>query len=136
MDSIFDKIGHGNHMDNDIETEPKTRHSTPGNWSAEVNNSQQNATKLCERLTYTLWLGRRVIKPYWYGEERTVKILIVKGICCVYPSFYTILFVCSTSVVFMLLDYFNTNLFLLFSQTIVHATHFIYHSTSHSFHLP
>ena len=70
-------------MDNDIEIEPKTRHSTSAIEPGEVGEPRENVTKLRETSSYTNQSGRRVIKPSRYGEQVTVKILIAKGGCYV-----------------------------------------------------
>ena len=55
-------------MDNVIETEPKTGHSTSATEAEEVEEPRENATELRETLSYTTRSGRRVIKPCRYGE--------------------------------------------------------------------
>ena len=69
MDSNFVKTENDNDMDNDIENEPKTRHSTSATKPGEVDEPRENATELRETSSYTTQLGRRVIKPSSrYGE--------------------------------------------------------------------
>ena len=63
MDSNFVKTENDNDMDNDVETEPKTRHSTSATKPGEVDEPRENATELRETSSYTTQLGRRVIKP-------------------------------------------------------------------------
>ena len=46
MDSNFIKIENENDMDNDIETESKTRPSTSATEPGEVDEPQENATEL------------------------------------------------------------------------------------------
>ena len=67
MDPKFLKIENEN-MDNDMETEPKTRHDTPVSEPGEVDEPRENATEPRETSTYTTRSGRRVIKPSRYGE--------------------------------------------------------------------
>ena len=55
-------------MDNDIETEPKARHSTSATEPKEVDEPRENATELRETSSYATRSGRRVIKPSRYGE--------------------------------------------------------------------
>ena len=68
MDSDFFKTENDNDMDNDIEIEPKTRHSTSAIEPGEVGEPRENVTKLRETSSYTNQSGRRVIKPSRYGE--------------------------------------------------------------------
>ena len=136
MDSNFVKIENDNDINNDVETESKARHSTSATKPGEKDEPRENATELRERSNYTTRSGRRVIKPSRYGEERTLNILTIAGESYEYPSCSTILFVfvCTASVVFMLLHYLTTTPSFLCSQTKVHSIHFIYHSPSHSFY--
>ena len=68
MDPKFLNIENEN-MDNDIETEPKTRHSMSVSKPGEVDEPrEENATKLRETSSYITRSGRRVIKPSQYGE--------------------------------------------------------------------
>ena len=83
MDLNFVNTENSNDMDNGIKTKLKARHSTPATEPEEVNEPRENATELRETSSYTTPSGRRVIKPSRYGEQRTVKILIVKGECYV-----------------------------------------------------
>ena len=53
MDSNFVKNESGNDIYNDIETEPKTRHSASASEPREVDEPQENATELQETLSYT-----------------------------------------------------------------------------------
>ena len=80
MDSNFVETENGTDMENDIEAEPKTRHSM-SETEPEEEEIWENATELREASSYTTWSRRRVIKPSRYGEQGTVKILIVKGEC-------------------------------------------------------
>ena len=68
MDSNFVKTENDNDMNNDIETKPKTRHSTSATEPGEVDKPQENATELRKILSYTTRSERRVIKPSQYGE--------------------------------------------------------------------
>ena len=67
MDPKFLKIENEN-MDNDIETEPKTKHDTSISEPGEVDEPRENATELRETSSYTTRSGRRVIRPSRYGE--------------------------------------------------------------------
>ena len=67
MDPKFLKIENEN-MDNDTETEPKTRYDTSVSETGEVEESRENVTELRETSSYTTRSGRRVIKPSRYGE--------------------------------------------------------------------
>ena len=136
MDPNFLKIENEN-MDNDMETEPQTRHDVSVSEPGEVVEPRENATELREASSYTTRSGRRVIKSSRYGEGPTVKALIVKGGCYVYASHSTILFlfVYTTSVAFMLLHR-QPDSIPFISSTTVHPIHFIYQYPFHSFHLP
>ena len=68
MDLNFIKTENDNDMDNEKETEPKTKHRMSATEPGEVSKPQENATELRERWSYTTWSGRRVIKPSRYGE--------------------------------------------------------------------
>ena len=67
MDPKFLKIEKEN-MDNDMETEPKTRHDASVSEPGEVVEPRENAAELREASSYTTRSGRRVIKPSRYGE--------------------------------------------------------------------
>ena len=67
MNPKFLKIENEN-MDNDMETEPKTRHDTSVSEPGEVDEPRENATELRETSSYTTRSGRRVIKPFRYSE--------------------------------------------------------------------
>ena len=75
--SNFLKIVNQNDMDNDIETKPKTRHSTSAIKPGEVDETRNNATELRETSSYTTPSGRSIL------IIQTVKILIEKGGCYV-----------------------------------------------------
>ena len=66
--SAFFKTESDNDMDNDIEIEPKTRHSKSATEPGEVNEPRENETELRETSSYANQSGRRVIKPARYGE--------------------------------------------------------------------
>ena len=76
-------IQHSNDMDNVIETESKTRYSTTASKPGEMEEPPENTTELQETLHNTTRSGRRVIKPFGYGEQRIMKILIAKQGCYV-----------------------------------------------------
>ena len=69
MDPKFLKIENEN-MDNDMETEPKTRHDTSVSEPGEVDKPRENVTELQETSCYTTQSGRRVIKPSRYGDSK------------------------------------------------------------------
>ena len=117
-----------------METEPQTRHDASVSEPGEVIEPRENATELQEASSYTTRTGRRVIKSSRYGEQRTVKPLIVKAGCYMYPSHSTILFlfVYSTSVVFMLLHHLPKSIPFI-SSTNIPFIHLIYHSPSLSY---
>ena len=75
--SNFVKTVNHNDMDNDIETEPKTRQSRPASEPGEVDETRDNATELRETSSYTTPPGRSI------SIIKTVKILIAKGGCYV-----------------------------------------------------
>ena len=81
MDSNFVQTESENDMGNDMETEPKKRHITSATEPEEVGEPRENATELWETWSYATRWGKKVIKPSRYGEQGTVKILIVKGGC-------------------------------------------------------
>ena len=64
----FPKIENEN-TDNDMETEPQTRHDASVSEPREVVEPRKNATELREASSYTTRSGRRVIKPSRYGEQ-------------------------------------------------------------------
>ena len=67
--SNFVKIENYNDMDNDMEIEPKTRHTMSASEPGKVNKPQENATELRETSScYTTRSGKRAIKPFRYGE--------------------------------------------------------------------
>ena len=53
MDSNFVKIENDDDMDNDIRTEPKTRHSTSATTPEELDEPRVYAVELRETLSYT-----------------------------------------------------------------------------------
>ena len=53
MDSNFVKVENDNDIYNNIETEPKTRHSTSATEPGEVEELQENVTELQETFSYT-----------------------------------------------------------------------------------
>ena len=67
MNPEFLKLENEN-MDNDMETEPKTRHDTSVSEAGDVEEPRENMTELRETSSYTTRSGRRVIKPSRYGE--------------------------------------------------------------------
>ena len=67
MDRKFLKMENEN-MDNEIVTEPKTRHDKSVSEPGEVDEPRDNTTELRETSSYTTRSGRRVIKPSRYGE--------------------------------------------------------------------
>ena len=67
LDSNFVKIENDNDMNNDIETEPKTRHSMSATELEEVEEPREDLTELRETSSYTTRPGRRV-KPSRYAE--------------------------------------------------------------------
>ena len=68
MDSNFVKIENDDDMDNDIWTEPKTRHSTSATTPEELDEPRVYAVELRETLSYTDRWGRKVIKTSRYSE--------------------------------------------------------------------
>ena len=66
--SNFVKIVNHNDIDNDIETEPKTRHSTSASELGEVDETRDNATEPRETSSYTTPPGRiiSIIKQWKY----------------------------------------------------------------------
>ena len=77
IDSNFVKIENDNDIDNDIQTEPKTRHSTSASEPGEVDQPQNNATERRETSSYATRSGTSI------SIMKTVKILIAKGGCYV-----------------------------------------------------
>ena len=68
MDSNFVKIENDDDMDNDIWTEPKTRHSASATTPEELDEPRVYAVELRETLSYTDRWGRKVIKTSRYSE--------------------------------------------------------------------
>ena len=60
--------GHDNDMDNDLETEPKTRQNLSAMEPVEVNEPRENATEPWETSSYTTRSGKRVINQLQYDE--------------------------------------------------------------------
>ena len=70
MDSNFVKIENDDDIDNDIRTEPKTRHSTSATTPEELDEPRVYAAELGQTLSHTTRSGRRAIKASRYGEHR------------------------------------------------------------------
>ena len=87
-----------NDMDNDIETKPKTRHSTSATKPGEVDKPWKNATELQEtQSSHTTQSGRRVIKPsrcsiWWIANSENIN--YKRRMLCVTILFHHLVCVC------------------------------------------
>ena len=68
MNPNFVKTENGNDIDNEIETEPKTRHSTLATQPEEVDEPQKIRLNFEKHQVTPTRSGRRVIKPSRFGE--------------------------------------------------------------------
>ena len=124
--------------DNNIETKPKTKHGKSAYVPEEVNKPSRE----CDWTSISIELhnsirkkSNQTISIWWVASNENI---ICKGriLCATISSTILLVFVCSTSIVFMLLRYFAITSYLFYSHTNVLPIHFIYHSPCHSFHLP
>ena len=76
--SSFPKAENSNDMDNYIDIEPKIRDSTSLRKPGEIDKPREFATELREILSCTNQSWKKELKPSQYGEQWTVKILLVK----------------------------------------------------------
>ena len=120
-------------MDNDIETEPKTRQSRPASEPGEVDETRDNATELRETSSYTTPPGR---------NKNSENINCKRRMLCVTPilSCSTIWFVCvlHLSCVHVVTLSYHHSIFVVFTnQGQSHSfciSYVIVHSPSHSFY--